>query len=131
MKKLLALTLALASLAAPAAASAKIIPLDRAYPSGKTEQASLCCGGMTSNIAPNHKWFRVTVAYDTQLGEILVGCRGQGTARVRVWTFKHGHGWDQMTCRDTQPWHVALKNVTPELGIQVYVRFTPCPCRPR
>lgn len=118
--------LTVAALAIPSMAQARIVPLERAYPFGQTsyEYASgIPLSGLTSNLVRPYPWARVTIAYNTANGNVLEGCRGNGVATVRVWTWTKGAGWDLTTCIGREPWRVVLRGIGPAVHVEAYVTF--------
>lgn len=120
----------LAALAFPAAAQARILPLERAHPnlSGAEwhygqDVAPLV--GITIDNRPidpvSYPWSQVTIAWNQANGDVLVGCRGGGRESVRVWT--RGHGWGLVQCAGVQPWRVVLRGVSPAVHLDAYVTF--------
>lgn len=123
------------ALALPTAAQARILPLDRAFPHGAVSwgyaDGVVPQGGdFSSNEAPLGSPFeQVTFAYDTVRRELLVGCRGFGRTRVRVWLPRYQnrrtgrHGFRQLDCDGTQPWRVVFRGITPANVVEGKVTF--------
>lgn len=53
-------------------------------------------------------WFNVTVAWDAKNLDLVIGCRGRGTAIVRL---RYGKHEQVSTCRGHRSWFVGLTNV--------------------
>lgn len=99
----------LACLIIPTTAQAYITPLARgntitgstgfAIPGGPFEGGSLGFHG------PSGPWafFQATVGWDTATGNLYVGCRGHGAARVWV---RVGHVARSVVCRNVQAWRL-------------------------
>lgn len=126
LRRLLVVASVLSALALPSAARARIVPLERAYPFAQQsfEYASGApLAGLTTNLVRPYPWARVTIAYNTANGNVLEGCRGDGVATVRVWTWTRGAGWDLTTCIGHEPWRIVLRHISPATHVEAYVTF--------
>lgn len=120
----------IALLAFPAAAQARILPLERAHPDTSGAEWHYGHGvaplnGITIDSrfidSAGYPWSQVTIAWNDTNGNVLVGCRGGGVATVRVWTT--GHGWKLTTCTGHEPWIIVLRHITPAIHLNEYVTF--------
>lgn len=123
MRKLLLLTSLF--LALPAVAQAHIFPLSRSGPTfgtisyGYKPGVAPLEGGSLGFINPNGPilpaWYRITVAWNSQTDQVLVGCRGHAIAYARVRSVHRVINANiryTITCRNHQAWQVALNHVT-------------------
>lgn len=130
-KSISALVVAVVLALAPAV-SARILPLSRSYASGAVTQytyrpgvAPAEGGSLGFTARPAHpRWYRVTVAYQTTWGYVLVGCRGHGSAKVTIWLRGARAGAVTGDCVDHERWLAFFLGVEPSAHVMDSIRMT-------
>lgn len=108
-------------LALPAAASAHIYVLSQSQaPFNATTftysgQAPLEGGSLGFKGPLPARWFRSTIAWNSVTNDVLVGCRGHGSAQVKI---RVGHRMGSTVCDNHERWHITLDGVSKKDHIQ-------------